>query len=138
MRKSLFVLFLLNLGIFVVWNLQCYDYKIFKDLLRNYTNINAYPIVSLVVLVAIYLVSAILHKSVRIAGFPLCLLIYLITWYLVAFGLNYLDKPHINTKDILVSSLTIFFSASTGTLIALLANKKEISLSIAISTSLVI
>lgn len=138
MRKSLFVLFLLNFCMLVIWNLQCYDYKIIKDLLRNYTNVNAYTIVSLILLIVIYVFSAVFQKFARLISFALCLLIFLILFYLVAFGLNYLDKIHHDTKDVLISSLVVFFSASTGTWIALLADKKEVNLSIAISASLVL
>lgn len=104
MKKSTGIVVLLYSISLVAWNLFLMDRSIYKNLLRGYTNVNAYPIVSMIILVGVFIFAAVLPKIGRLISFPLTLIVFVLTTYLSIFYVNWNSKPRFNDYDKFISA----------------------------------
>lgn len=138
MKKSTGVLLVLYAITTISWNLFLMDRLIYKNFLRGYTNIGAYPIIALIVLILAYILSAALPKITRYLSFPITLIIFVLTAYLSIFYVNWNSKPRFNQYDKFISAQAVLFSSIVGVFFALLFNKKEISMKISMTIAFVL
>ena len=137
MRKTVGALLLLNIGITIFTHYFCYNKRAFKNFLRGYTDIEAYPIICIILLALIYIFAAAFPKIASNIKFGLIIPIYALALYLWAFTLNYFSKEDQDSYDKFISAISIFFCGSFGVFMALLFNKNEISMGIAVTVSLI-
>lgn len=130
--------FIIHLMMMIECHVFAVDRSVYKDLLRNYTNIgNGYDIFAMVIVFLIIILSVFLPKIVRLASIPVYLLMMGLIGYLILFTLNWSSKPEFNIEDRFVSAYLMIGSSTFGILLSLFFNSNELSFGTALGISIV-
>ena len=123
MKKTIVALWILHLEVAILAHMEATNQWIFKDLMRNYSHVgNGYDIFSIILLILVFILAGAAPKVARALSLPLYVLILALVGYLAIFSLNWGQKTYNEFHDIFVSAYLMFFSATTGILVALLSN----------------
>lgn len=135
----MFAMFILHLEIAILTHLFANNLFVFKDFLRNYSEVgNGYDIFSCVVVGIVFIACAFLPNQVRIAQYPLYFLLLVLIGFLCLFALNFAASIYEQNFSVYISAFLMFFSSSCGILLSLIMNSNEISFGLGIGIGVTI